>query len=97
MLGHPNSLQSHSLLMAGNSCELTLSAPEKDRFPSVDAPFQAKENVGIAVARGRMLSSVRPLIPRDEHKQNDNNDGAYHRKRQQRLVGPFGIRSVIPS
>src|SRR5580700_8342866 len=29
-------------------------------FPSVDAPLQARENIGIAVARGRMLSSVRP-------------------------------------
>ena len=29
---------------------------------SVDAPFQARENVGVAVARGRMLSSVRPLM-----------------------------------
>ena len=27
--------------------------------PSVDAPLQARENVGIVVARGRMLSSVR--------------------------------------
>jgi hypothetical protein len=25
-------------------------------FPSVDAPFQARENVGIVAARGRMLS-----------------------------------------
>src|SRR5690242_18412016 len=31
-------------------------------FPSVDAPFQARENVGVVVARGRMLSSVRPLM-----------------------------------
>jgi hypothetical protein len=31
-------------------------------FPSVDAPLQARENFGIAVARGRMLSSVRPLM-----------------------------------
>jgi hypothetical protein len=30
------------------------------RFPSVDAPFQARENVGVVAARGRMLSSVRP-------------------------------------
>src|SRR5215472_12312453 len=28
----------------------------------VDAPFQARENVGVVVARGRMLSSVRPLM-----------------------------------
>jgi len=33
----------------------------KDRSPSVDAPLQARENVGVVVARGRMLSSVRPL------------------------------------
>src|SRR6516164_798420 len=31
-------------------------------FPSVDAPLQARENVGVVVARGRMLSSVRPLM-----------------------------------
>ncbi len=31
-----------------------------DAKPSVDAPFQARENVGIVGARGRMLSSVRP-------------------------------------
>ena len=36
------------------------------RNPSVDAPFQARENVGIVVARGRMLSSVRPSM-RQEH------------------------------
>ena len=35
-------------------------------FPSVDAPFQARENVGIVAARGRMLSSVRPSM-RQEH------------------------------
>jgi hypothetical protein len=33
---------------------------------SVDAPFQARENVGIVAARGRMLSSVRPSM-RQEH------------------------------
>jgi len=38
----------------------------KDRSPSVDAPLQARENVGVVVARGRMLSSVRPLM-RQEH------------------------------
>src|SRR5690242_14186165 len=37
----------------------------KDRFP-VDAPFQARENVGIVAARGRMLSSVRPLMRQDD-------------------------------
>jgi hypothetical protein len=41
------------------------TAPEV-RFPSVDAPFQARENVGVAVARGRMLSSVRPLMRQDD-------------------------------
>ena len=35
-----------------------------DSFPSVDAPFQARENVGIVAARGRMLSSVRPRCGR---------------------------------
>src|SRR6516162_4128871 len=29
--------------------------------PSVDAPFQVRENVGVVAAHGRMLSSVRPL------------------------------------
>ena len=37
-----------------------------DRFPSVDAPFQARENVGVVVARGRMLSSVRPLMRQED-------------------------------
>jgi hypothetical protein len=27
------------------------------RYPSVDAPLQARENFGVVVARGRMLSS----------------------------------------
>jgi len=31
-----------------------------------DAPFQARENVGIVAARGRMLSSVRPLMRQDD-------------------------------
>src|SRR6201997_4306612 len=35
-------------------------------YPSVDAPFQARENVGVVVARGRMLSSVRPLMRQDD-------------------------------
>ena len=35
-------------------------------FPSVDAPFQARENFGIVVARGRMLSSVRPLMRQED-------------------------------
>src|SRR5215467_7426742 len=48
-----------------------LSQPSRRRspggwFPSVDAPFQARENVGVAVARGRMLSSVRPLMRQDD-------------------------------
>ena len=37
-----------------------------DRFPSVDAPFHARENVGFVVARGRMLSSVRPLMRQED-------------------------------
>ena len=36
------------------------------RFPSVDAPFQARENVGVVDARGRMLSSVRPLTRQED-------------------------------
>jgi len=38
----------------------------KDGFPSVDAPFQARENVGVVVARGRMLSSVRPWVRQED-------------------------------
>src|SRR5215813_2186280 len=38
----------------------------KIRFPSVDAPFQARENVGVVAARGRMLSSVRPLTRQED-------------------------------
>jgi hypothetical protein len=34
------------------------------RYPSVDAPFLARENFRIAVARSRMLPSVRPLMRR---------------------------------
>jgi hypothetical protein len=34
--------------------------------PSVDAPFQARENVGVVFARGRMLSSVRPLMRQED-------------------------------
>jgi hypothetical protein len=33
---------------------------------SVDAPLQARENVGVVVARGRMLSSVRPLMRQED-------------------------------
>src|SRR5689334_9463200 len=40
--------------------------PVRAGFPSVDAPFQARENVGIVAARGRMLSSVRPLMRQDD-------------------------------
>src|SRR5262249_30766606 len=36
------------------------------RFSSVDAPFQAREIVGIVAARGRMLSSVRPLMRQED-------------------------------
>ena len=32
----------------------------------MDAPFQARENVGIVAARGRMLSSVRPLMRQED-------------------------------
>jgi hypothetical protein len=41
-------------------------ASAKDRSPSVDAPFQARENFGIVAARGRMLSSVRPVMRQDD-------------------------------
>src|SRR6516165_1607254 len=35
-------------------------------YASVDAPFQARENVGVVVARGRMLSCVRPVIRQED-------------------------------
>ena len=38
----------------------------KDGFPSVDAPLQARENVGVVVALGRMLSSVRPVMRQED-------------------------------
>src|SRR5262249_25897182 len=34
--------------------------------PSVDAPVYARENVRLGVARGRMLSSVRPLTRQED-------------------------------
>ena len=37
-----------------------LAVLANDGSPSVDAPFHARENFGVVVARGRMLSSVRP-------------------------------------
>ena len=40
--------------------------PAKVGNPSVDAPFQARENVGVVAARGRMLSSVRPLMRQED-------------------------------
>jgi hypothetical protein len=45
---------------------ITAELPGWQRFPSVDAPFQARENVGVVVARGRMLSSVRPLMRQED-------------------------------
>jgi len=36
--------------------------PNIHQFPSVDAPFVARENFGIVVVRSRMLPSVRPLM-----------------------------------
>ena len=38
----------------------------KARFPSVDAPFQARENVGVVAAHDRMLSSVRPWMRQED-------------------------------
>ena len=49
-----------------NLRQCKILAPLDGRFPSVDAPFQARENVGIVVARGRMLSSVRPLMLQED-------------------------------
>ena len=40
--------------------------PAKDRSPSVDAPLHARENVRLGVARGRMLSSVRPWMRHED-------------------------------
>src|SRR6516162_771196 len=44
------------------------SLPPPRHIPTlpVDAPFQARENVGIVAARGRMLSSVRPLMRQED-------------------------------
>jgi hypothetical protein len=39
---------------------------KRGSYPSVDAPFRARENVGTVVARGRMLSSVRPVMRRED-------------------------------
>src|SRR5215472_11896699 len=61
----PRPLVSPITAGAVSSIDATLAperAPAKVRNPSVDAPFQARENVGVVVARGRMLSSVRPLM-----------------------------------
>src|SRR5215813_14870427 len=55
--------------MAGFSATSPLTLAEaKVGSPSVDAPFQARENVGVVVARGRMLSSVRPLMRQDDRR-----------------------------
>jgi hypothetical protein len=42
------------------------TTPPRYGFPSVDAPFHARENVGVVAARGRMLSSVRPLMGQED-------------------------------
>ena len=49
----------------GASSPLTLASTNVG-LPSVDAPFQARENVGVVAARGRMLSSVRPWMRRED-------------------------------
>src|SRR5215831_17150760 len=41
-------------------------AEPDDGFPSVDAPFPSKGKRWGRVARGRMLSSVRPLMRQDD-------------------------------
>ena len=43
-----------------------LTRSSNNRFPSVAAPFQARGNVGVVVARGRMLSSVRPVMRQED-------------------------------
>src|SRR5271166_5824706 len=43
-----------------------LTPPRHISTLPVDAPFQARENVGVVVARGRMLSSVRPLMRQED-------------------------------
>ena len=45
---------------------VAIPADREARLPSVDAPFQARENVGVVVARGRMLSSVRPWVRQED-------------------------------
>jgi hypothetical protein len=43
-----------------------LTPPRHISTLPVDAPFQARENVGIVAARGRMLSSVRPWMRQED-------------------------------
>jgi hypothetical protein len=53
--------------MAGNGATSPFDPVfAKDRYPSVDAPFQARENVGIVPAHDRMLSSVRPVMRQED-------------------------------
>src|SRR5215469_13505111 len=57
-------------LACGSGKSLIFAPPWTDgRFPSVDAPLYARENVGVVVARGRMLSSVRPLMRQEVSRQ----------------------------
>src|SRR6516162_10451108 len=53
-------------MTAFKSRGITASQIGNDGFPSVDAPLQARENVGVVVARGRMLSSVRPSMRQED-------------------------------
>jgi hypothetical protein len=62
---------SRQLAEAIGSGALNATAPfghgsVNDGSPSVDAPLQARENVGVVAARGRMLSSVRPLMRQED-------------------------------
>ena len=46
---------------SGGEADFANKQRQLDGLAAKDAPFQARENVGVVVARGRMLSSVRPL------------------------------------
>src|SRR5262249_7138156 len=52
--------------MQNASGSTTFRSPARSGFHPVDAPFQARENVGIVAARGRMLSSVRPWMRQED-------------------------------
>jgi hypothetical protein len=57
-------LLQHRYMQIEGMAELTPPLIDADpaKLPSVDAPLSAREKLGIALVRGRMLSSVRPSM-----------------------------------